>query len=139
VVSNLRLNIHDGGIEIKQIMVVDDEEDIRSILKTILEKEKYRVMTARNGHESLSLLKKETPDLIIMDIMMPDMDGWDTAKKIKKDIKTRGVPVIFLSVKGQSDPKVQARNYEAKGEVHIEKPFKAEKLINTIKNLIGTA
>lgn len=136
--SHKVLTLYDGGIHlIKKILIVDDNDDFRDMLSLVLEKENYSVSQAANGSHALDILNQERPDLIIMDLMMPDKSGWDVTKEIKKKKKFCNIPVIILSIVKKDDPQVAAKDYDAKAEVHIEKPFDRDVLLNTIKNLIG--
>lgn len=110
---------------------------MRDMIKNMLAKENYGIFEADDGDEALRILQSVTPDLILMDLMMPKMTGWETTKKIKEDVFTGGIPVIYLSVLKKNDPEVQRKNHEAGGELHIQKPFERGELINTIQNYIG--
>ncbi|RLF43701.1 MAG: two-component system response regulator, partial [Thermoplasmata archaeon] len=81
----------------KKIMVVDDEYEVADIVKKMLESEGFEVIIANSGEEALKKLEKERPDLILLDIMMPGMDGWETLKKIKSNEKFRDIPVSMLT------------------------------------------
>lgn len=115
----------------KKILVVDDEQDIREIIKISLEEDGFEVLEAANGKIAIELAKKEKPDLITLDIMMPEINGLEAAKILKEDPNTRHIPIIILSVLSQEKDKyVQGiANY-------ISKPFKPDELVNTIKNVI---
>lgn len=85
----------------KNILVVDDEKDIRELIKNLLAKNNYNVMTASGGKEALDIAKTNHPDLILLDIIMPDMDGRDVLLKLKQDENTKDVPVIILTARGE--------------------------------------
>jgi CheY-like chemotaxis protein len=104
-----------------KILVVDNDLDIPFILRTFLAKHGYTVNQANSGEECLEVLKKEWPDLIFMDIMMPGLDGWETARKIKTDPKTKHIPISMLSVKCELEDKVKSRDYSLADE-HLCKP-----------------
>lgn len=120
----------------KKIMVVDDEPDTVSLVKLILEKAGYTVSTALDGRECLKKLSKDRPDLVLLDIMMPGMTGWDVLSEIRKKKQFNKVKVIFLSVK-------QKEEYEKHGELsklyssYIMKPFERKELIQKIQEKIG--
>ncbi len=86
-----------ADISSKKILVVDDEEDVQVCLGNILKRNNYKVIIAANGSNGLDLAKKELPDLIILDIMLPDIEGSDVASKLSEDPVTRNIPVIFLT------------------------------------------
>jgi CheY-like chemotaxis protein len=120
----------------KRILLVDDEPDIVSLYKKILEKAKYNVTTASSGDEALKIIESDTFDLIILDIMMPGLDGWETAKKIKSIPGFANVPIVMLTVKYQIEDKV--KSIEKVGAArHITKPVDGPKLIETIQTLLG--
>ncbi|MBI5253434.1 MAG: response regulator [Euryarchaeota archaeon] len=118
-------------------MVVDDEPDIRYLLRKMLEKEGYEVTEARDGRECLEKLKKERPDLILLDIMMPGMFGWEVSKRIKEDEATKSIPVAMLTVRTSEEDKVKSLE-ESLADWHISKPMDREKLMETIKWLLET-
>ena len=96
----------------KTIMVVDDNPDIITIIKTILEGKGYNVISASSGQELLNLLKNQKPDLIILDIMMPEMDGLEVLTKLKGVTDTTSIPVILLTAKVQYEDVLGDTNSE---------------------------
>ena len=86
-----------ADISSKKILVVDDEEDVQIYLGNILKRNNYSVIIAANGSNGLDLAKKELPDLIILDVMLPDIEGGDVASKLSEDAVTRNIPIIFLT------------------------------------------
>lgn len=120
----------------KRILLVDDEADIRSVYTKTLGKEGYEVTTAKDGKEALEKLKEFKPHLVILDIMMPGMDGWEVAKKIRKDQVLGDIPIIILSVKSEIEDKVKSIE-EAKTDRHLAKPIELSELIGTIKSLLN--
>jgi CheY-like chemotaxis protein len=119
----------------KKILVIDDEPDIVFLIKLILEKEGYRVIEANSGSEGLELAKKEKPDLILLDVMMPDMLGWEVSKKIKSDKELQKIPVAMLTVKSAAEDKLKSLE-EARADWHIAKPIDRDKLISTVAWLL---
>ncbi|RMF88958.1 MAG: response regulator [Methanobacteriota archaeon] len=119
----------------KMVLVVDDEEDIVFILKNVLEKKGYVVKDASTGEECLEILKKEKPDLIIMDVMMPGIDGWETTRRIKTDERTKGIPVSILSVKSDPEDRRKSLEYSLADE-HLSKPVDFDALLNTVELLL---
>lgn len=110
----------------KKILVVDDEKDILELLSYNLTKEGFEVITARNGIEALELAKKG-PDLIILDIMMPEMNGIEVIRELAKDAKTASIPIILLTAKGSETDEIVG--LEIGADDYIVKPVKIGKLI----------
>ena len=122
----------------KTIITVDDESKIVELVKDILSINGYNVITAISGREAITKAKEHGPDLIIMDIMMPDLDGAKVAKLLKEDSKTHNIPILFLSGivvkemgKSQADINVGGNLYRA-----LPKPFGAEELLNEVHKLL---
>lgn len=114
-----------------EIMVVDDEPDIIYMLKVLLEKEGHEVIEAYSGRECLEKLKIEKPDLILLDIVMPKMDGWETLKAIKEDGNLKSIPVVMLTAKALP---IEMEREDVKGVAdYITKPFTKEDLIETFR------
>jgi len=109
------------------ILVADDEPVNRALIQRRLEREGYRVLTAQNGSEAVEKTKDALPDLVLLDVMMPEMDGMDACRLIKEDEKTRDIPVIFLSARDETEMKVSGLTLGAND--YISKPFKAEELL----------
>lgn len=120
-----------------KIMIVDDEKDFVHIITTMLKKEGYEVMEAYNGKECLDKLRTEKPDLILLDIMMPGIDGYDICKIIKGDEKTRSITVAMFTVKTDDADKIKSLE-ESLADWHISKPIDKEELINMVKWLLET-
>ncbi len=120
-----------------KILVVDDEIYIVHILDFSLGMEGYEVVTALDGEQALEKLKSDRPDLIVLDIMMPKLDGYEICKVIKSDPETRQIPVILLSAKGRNvDQKI---GFEVGADDYITKPFSPRKLVERINQLLGQA
>ncbi len=117
------------------ILVVDDNPDILDIAKTILESNGYGVQTVNNGLDVFSLLEEQKPDLIILDIMMPHMDGWKVLKQLKGNADYSSIPVILITAKIQQENMV--RGYEMGADYFIPKPFTSAHLINITNLLIN--
>lgn len=117
----------------KKILFADDEETLRSLLRIILEKGGYEMLEAGDGKAALEQVKKNRPDLVILDINMPKMNGFDVLEHLKKDPKTRDIPVIMLTTRsGQGDIE-EAMELDA--DQYIPKPFDSEKLISKIQQI----
>jgi CheY-like chemotaxis protein len=119
----------------KTIMVVDDNPDIITIVKTILEGRGYTVYSASSGPELLTLLPNQKPDLIILDIMMPEMDGLEVLTRLKGKNETASIPVILLTAKVQYEDVLGG--YKLGADYYITKPFTSTQLVNGINLLLG--
>jgi DNA-binding response OmpR family regulator len=119
--------------EMKKIMVVDNEPDIVDLTRTVLELGGYQVVTAYSGEECLRLLEKEKVDLVLLDIMMPGMSGWDVFNRINK--KSSDVKVAFMSVLEISDKRKQVLIDEGLSD-YIMKPFDKETLLNRVDRIL---
>jgi two-component system alkaline phosphatase synthesis response regulator PhoP len=119
----------------KTIMVVDDNPDIITIVKTILEGKGFSVFSASSGAELLNMLKGQKPDLIILDIMMPEMDGLEVLSRLKAMSETATIPVILLTAKVQYEDVLGG--YKLGADYYITKPFTSTQLVNGINLLLG--
>jgi len=117
------------------ILVADDDPDIVAIAKTTLEDTGYIVQTAYNGMEVFSRLEEQKSDLIILDIMMPQMDGWKVLQQLKGNTDYSSIPVILITAKIQQENMV--RGYELGADYYIPKPFTSAHLINITDLLIN--
>ena len=118
-----------------KILVVDDEIYIVHILDFSLGMEGYTVVTALDGEQALEKARAEKPDLIVLDIMMPKLDGYETCKRLKADDETKQIPVILLSAKGRNvDQKI---GFEVGADDYITKPFSPRKLVERINAILG--
>jgi DNA-binding NarL/FixJ family response regulator len=127
----------DSNGEQKRLMLVDDDPNLVLLVRDYLEFRGYDVITAENGRVALETLEQELPDLMICDIMMPEMDGYTLVKKIREDPRTRWIPVLYLSAKGQSQDKVKGLNTGA--DVYIVKPFEPEELVAQVESCLRQA
>lgn len=119
----------------KNIMCVDNEKYVVDIMRIILEKEGYVVTEALSGEECLKKVNEKKPDLILLDIMMPGMDGWQVLEQLKRNESVRDVPVAMLTVKEQT---LSDEELKEKGAVdYITKPFVREDLVKRVKALLG--
>lgn len=119
----------------KKILIVDDEQDLLDFVKLRLEANNYTVITAIDGDEALLVFKKERPDLVLLDILMPKLDGFKVCQMLKKDPLTKNIPVIMLTAKDRLDDIKQAKHAGANG--YIIKPFDADTLLFDIKEQLG--
>ena len=118
-----------------KILVVDDEIYIVHILDFSLGMEGYDVVTALDGEQALERIRSEKPDLIVLDIMMPKLDGYEVGKTIKSDPATKQIPVILLSAKGRNVD--QKMGFDVGADDYITKPFSPRKLVERINQLLG--
>jgi DNA-binding response OmpR family regulator len=121
----------------KKILIVDDEEDILHFLELVLREKGYDVVTAANGHEALTTAQIERPDLVLLDIMMPQMDGWEVLKLLRIDDDTAHIPVAMLSARTEAKDRVQGLQEGAID--YICKPFSLAELLAKIETIFGAA
>ncbi len=130
------------------ILVVDDNRSVVRIIQVLLQKEGFEVLTAFDGLEALQKAQEEKPDLIILDVVMPKMDGYEVCRLLQDDPDTAAIPVLMLTVKGQvDDPDLDERaldtgiqermdGYEAGAIEFLSKPIKAKELLARVKTLL---
>ena len=117
-------------MEKKYILVVDDEPGVREIIRTNLEWEGYEVIEARDGHEALQLVRSRRPDLIILDVMMPERNGWEVLRAIEADAALAGTPVVMLTVVVDEGAMIQG--LEMGAVEYLAKPFSPRDLVNVV-------
>ena len=115
----------------KNILVVEDEKDIIEVLRYYLEKENYRVHVAQDGFNALEVAAKVIPNLILLDLMLPRLDGTETCRRLKADERLRDIPVIMLTAKAEEADKV--KGLEIGADDYVTKPFSAKELVARIK------
>ncbi len=120
-----------------RIMVVDDEPDIVKLIKISLEMANFEVIEAYSGVEALEKVKNIVPDLFLLDIMMPDMNGYQVCEKLKADNKTKSIPVVMLTAKGQRGDAEQGLKVGA--DDYIIKPFDPYELGEQISEILNNA
>lgn len=121
----------------KKLLLIDDDPNLILLVKDYLEFRGYEVITAENGREALEILESVTPDMIICDVMMPEMDGYSLVSTIRSEPKTSWIPVLFLSAKGQSQDRVKGLNIGA--DVYMVKPFEPEELVAQVESSLKQA
>lgn len=119
----------------KTILIVEDEQNLVELLKYRLEANEYKVETAFDGEEGLKKIKKVNPDLVILDIMMPKMHGYDVCRLAKEDKKTKNIPIIILTARAQNKDITEAMDCGA--DAFLSKPFEPAVLLKKVKELIG--
>ncbi len=118
----------------EKILVVEDEKDIVKMLDYNLKKEGFRTLSVHDGEDALDLANREHPDLVILDLMLPGMDGLEVCKTLKKESKTASIPIIMLTAKSQESDKVIG--LELGADDYVTKPFSPRELIARIKAVL---
>jgi len=121
----------------KKILIAEDERDIRDLIAFTLRFAGYEVLTANNGDEAVQMTKKELPDLVLTDVRMPKMTGYEACRLIKADPVTQHIPVVFLSAKGQ-DAEVQT-GLDSGGDEYLLKPFAPDQLTRKVAEILSRA
>jgi DNA-binding response OmpR family regulator len=120
---------------IKKVLVVDDDPYILMSLEFLMKKNGYDVMVARNGTEALDLVEKQLPNIVLLDIMMPDVDGYEICRHIKKTPKLKHTKVVFMSAKTR-EADIQ-KGYDLGAALYITKPFSTRELTRQINQLMA--
>jgi DNA-binding NarL/FixJ family response regulator len=119
-----------------KLLFVDDEPGVRESVQAYLEDgDEFSVQVASNANEAWELLQRETPDLVVSDIMMPQVDGYQFLKKLRDDLRFKALPVIFLTARGMTSDRIQG--YNAGCDAYISKPFDPEELEAVVKNALA--
>ncbi|PIY83553.1 MAG: DNA-binding response regulator [Candidatus Omnitrophica bacterium CG_4_10_14_0_2_um_filter_44_9] len=118
----------------EKILIVEDEKDIVKMLNYNLKKEGFRTLSANDGEDALSLANRECPGLVILDLMLPGMDGLEVCKALKKESKTASIPIIMLTAKSQESDKVIG--LELGADDYVTKPFSPRELIARVKAVL---
>ena len=119
------------GITVEKILVVDDDKNICELLRLYIEKEGYQTVLAHDGKQALAVFEEEKPSLIILDVMMPELDGWQVCREIRK---TSDVPIIMLTAKGETFDKVVG--FELGADDYVVKPFDSKEIVARIKAVL---
>ncbi len=119
----------------KRILLVDDEPDFVETVEFFLSGSDYQVFVAKNGKEALEMVKTERPDLVVLDVMMPEMDGLEACKRLKNDPTTNSIPIIMLTAKGRKEDVVDA--LAAGANSYIVKPFNLSELVERIEKALS--
>ncbi len=120
----------------KRILCIEDEAEMIDLIRLILSRKGYQVSGATGGQEGLTKMRKELPDLVLLDLMMPEMGGWEVYQQMKADEKTKDIPVIVVTAKAQSIDKVLGL-YIAKVEDYIAKPFSPSELLESVERVLA--
>jgi two-component system phosphate regulon response regulator PhoB len=118
----------------ERVLVVDDEEEILELLRYNLEKQGYRVQCAASGEEAVRMARAELPDLIVLDLMLPGMDGMEVSRRLKRDPLTQAVPIIMLTAKGEESDVVSG--LELGAEDYVTKPFSPRVLVARVRAVL---
>lgn len=119
----------------RTIVVVDDDRDIRMILRANLEDEGYAVLEAGGGREALEIIKESDPDLVVLDIMMPEVDGYDVLQELRSTPEFADLPVVLLTARRQESDVWEG--WSAGADYYITKPFKMDELLKFIRYIFG--
>ena len=120
----------------KKVVYIEDESEMIDLVRLILSRKGYEVIGANSGREGLDAIRQKLPDLVLLDLMMPDMDGWDVYQQMKSVEATRDIPVIVITAKAQSIDKVLGLHI-AKVDDYISKPFSPQELVESVEKVIG--
>lgn len=121
----------------EKILVVDDEPEALKLFGYALHRQGYEIIVAQNGQEGLALIKSQKPDLVVLDIMMPGMDGYEVCRRIRSDPETRALPVIMLTAKTETSDKLSG--FEAGADDYVSKPVALPELFARVKALLARA
>lgn len=117
-----------------QLLLVDDEPGLREAVKDYLQESGFNVQVASNAREGWDLMQQNTPDLVISDIMMPQVDGYQFLKQLRDDPRFKALPVVFLTAKGMTSDRIQG--YQARCDAYLPKPFDPDELVAIVENLL---
>jgi two-component system response regulator VicR len=119
----------------RQVIYIEDEQEMIDLVRLILSRKGFEVIGATGGRDGLDLVRQKLPDLVLLDLMMPDMDGWDVYQQMKSDESTKEIPVIVVTAKAQSIDKVLGLHI-AKVDDYISKPFSPQELVESVEKVL---
>jgi len=122
--------------EKKTVVCIEDEPEMIDLVKLILGRKGFELIGAVGGREGLETVRKQKPDLVLLDLMMPDMDGWEVYQQMKADDELKGIPVIVVTAKAQSIDKVLGLHI-AKVDDYVTKPFGPQELLQSVNKVLG--
>jgi DNA-binding response OmpR family regulator len=128
--------MNDSQAKTKRVVCIEDEAEMIELVELILGKRGFEVVGATDGHEGLEKINDIKPDLVLLDLMMPDMDGWDVYQRMKADEDLRDIPVIVVTAKAQSIDKLLGLHI-AKVEDYITKPFGPSDLLESVERVLN--
>jgi two-component system response regulator VicR len=120
----------------KVILCIEDEQEMIDLIRLILSRRGFEIQGANGGKEGLEMVRKNHPDLVLLDLMMPEMDGWEVYQQMKADESTKDIPVIVVTAKAQSIDKVLGLHI-AKVDDYIAKPFSPQELLASVDTVLG--
>jgi len=120
---------------VRKVVYVEDEHEMIDLVRLILSRRNFEVFGASGGREGLDLVRKISPDIILLDLMMPDMDGWDVYQQLKADESTKSIPVVIITAKAQNIDKVLGLHI-AKVDDYISKPFSPKELVDSLERIL---
>ena len=120
---------------LKSILCIEDEPEMIDLMRLILGRRGFSVKGAAGGIEGLRVIRAERPDLVLLDLMMPDMDGWEVYQQMKADENTKNIPVIVVTAKAQSIDKVLGLHI-AKVDDYLAKPFSPQDLLSSVERVL---
>ena len=120
----------------KTIVYVEDEPEMIDLVKLILSRKGYHVIGAEGGQQGLDIVREHLPDLVLLDLMMPDVEGWDVYQQLRADAKTNKIPVIIVTAKAQDIDKVLGLNI-AKVDDYVSKPFSPQALVDSVEKVLS--
>ena len=120
---------------LKSILCIEDEPEMIDLMRLILGRRGFSVKGAAGGIEGLRMIRAERPDLVLLDLMMPDMDGWEVYQQMKADENTKNIPVIVVTAKAQSIDKVLGLHI-AKVDDYLAKPFSPQDLLSSVERVL---
>src|ERR1035437_2598177 len=123
-------------INTKVILCIEDEQEMIDLMRLILSRRGFEILGANGGKEGLEIIRKNHPDLVLLDLMMPEMDGWEVYQQMKADETTKNIPVIVVTARAQSIDKVLGLHI-AKVDDYIAKPFSPQELLNSVDNVLA--
>jgi two-component system response regulator VicR len=121
---------------VRRIVCIEDEPEMIELIQLILNRRGFEVFGAPGGKEGLKLVREKLPDLVLLDLMMPDMDGWEVYQQMKAEESTRDIPVIIVTAKAQNIDKVLGLHI-AKVDDYIAKPFGPQELIDSVEKIFS--
>jgi DNA-binding response OmpR family regulator len=122
---------------VRHIICIEDEPEMIDLIQLILTRRGFEVTGATGGKEGITLVREKRPDLVLLDLMMPDMDGWEVYQQMKAEESTRNIPVIVVTAKAQNIDKVLGLHI-AKVDDYIAKPFSPQELIDSVEKVLGS-
>ena len=121
---------------VKRILCIEDDPEMIDLIRLILGRRGFEVLGAAGGTAGIKVVREQLPDLVLLDLMMPDMDGWEVYQQMKANESTRNIPVIVVTAKAQNIDKVLGLHI-AKVDDYISKPFSPQELMNSVEKIFG--